>query len=127
MRRVFVIAVIVALLGSTGVALAAGPTINTDPHRVAQGGVVRVFGVVPGCARGDTVTLLSRAFSHRHEFAGVPAIFATVGRHHHYSKRTTIPARRRPGRYRITGRCGGGNLGVVAHLRVTASATPVPY
>ena len=120
MRRVFLIALVVTLLGSTGVALAAGPTINTDPTRVAQGGVVRVFGVVPQCARGNTVTLLSRAFSHRHEFAGVPAIFAIVGRHHRYSKRTTIPAQRRPGRYRITGRCGGGNLGVIAHLRVTA-------
>jgi hypothetical protein len=120
MRRVFLIALVVALLTSTGVALAAGPTINTDPTRVTQGGVVRVFGVVPQCARGNTVTLLSRAFSHRHEFAGVPAISAVVGRHHRYSKRTTIPAQRRPGRYRITGRCGGGNLGVIAHLRVTA-------
>jgi hypothetical protein len=120
MRRVFLIALVVALLASTGVALAAGPTINTDPTRVTQGGVVRVFGVVPQCARGNTVTLLSRAFSHRHEFAGVPAISAVVGRHHRYSKRTTIPAQRRPGRYRITGRCGGGNLGVIAHLRVTA-------
>lgn len=120
MRRVFLIALVVTLLGSTGVALAAGPTINTDPTRVAQGGVVRVFGVVPECARGNTVTLLSRAFSHRHEFAGVPAIVATVGRHHRYSKRTTIPAGPRPGRYRITGRCGGGNLGVIAHVRVTA-------
>jgi hypothetical protein len=127
MRRVLLTALVVGLLGSTGVALAAGPTINTDPHRVAQGGVARVFGVVPGCARGNTVTLMSRAFSHRHEFAGVPAIFATVGRHHRYSKRTTIPAARRPARYRITGRCGGGNLGVIAHVRVTASAMPVPY
>jgi hypothetical protein len=120
MRRVFLIALVVTVLASTGVALAAGPTINTDPTRVTQGGVVRVFGLVPQCARGNTVTLLSRAFSHRHEFAGVPAISAVVGRHHRYSKRTTIPAQRRPGRYRITGRCGGGNLGVIAHLRVTA-------
>jgi hypothetical protein len=120
MRRVFLIALVVTVLASTGVALAAGPTINTNPTRVAQGAVVRVFGVVPQCARGNTVTLLSRAFSHRHEFAGVPAISAVVGRHHRYSKRTTIPAQRRPARYRITGRCGGGNLGVIAHLRVTA-------
>ena len=68
MRRVFLIALVVTVLASTGVALAAGPTINANPTRVAQGGVVRVFGVVPQCARGNTVTLLSRAFSHRHEF-----------------------------------------------------------
>jgi hypothetical protein len=117
-RTLLVIAVAVALLATATVALAAGPTINVDPHRVHRGDAVRVFGVVPGCARGDQVTLLSRAFSHRHEFAGVPAIFATVGRGHHYSRRTTIPAGRRTGRYAINGRCGGGNLGVTAHLRV---------
>jgi hypothetical protein len=111
-------AVAVALLTAAGAAIAAGPTINVDPHRVHRGDVVRVFGVVPGCQRGDRVTLLSRAFSHRHEFAGVPAIFATVRRGHHYSKRTTIPAGRRARRFAVSGRCGGGNLGVTAHLRV---------
>jgi hypothetical protein len=80
--------------------------------------MVRVFGVVPGCARGDQVTLISRAFSRAHEFAGVPAIFATVRRGHHYSHRTRIPAHKRARRYTIRGRCGGGNLGVRAHLRV---------
>jgi hypothetical protein len=118
MRRVLVIGLVVTLLASTGVALAAGPTIKVNPTAVAQGYEVRVFGVVPGCAVGNRVTLLSRAFSHRHEFAGVPAIFAEVKAGHKYSKRTTIPAGRRPGRYSITGRCGGGNLGVTAHLRV---------
>jgi len=117
-RTLLVIALAVALLATATVVQAAGPTIQVDPHRVHRGYVVRVFGVVPGCPRGDRVTLLSRAFSHRHEFAGVPAIFATVGRRHHYSRRTTIPATRRPGRYAVRGRCGGGNLGVTAHLRV---------
>jgi len=118
-RRSFALALVIVLVATTGVVLAAGPTINVEPKRVQRGEVVRVFGVVPGCAIGNRVTLLSRAFSHRHEFAGVPAIFAEVQRGHHYSRRTRIPARRRPGRYAITGRCGGGNLGVTAHLRVT--------
>jgi hypothetical protein len=113
-----VIAVIAALLATAGVVLAAGPTINVDPHRVHRGEVVRVFGVVPGCARGDQVTLISRAFSHSNEFAGVPAIFAEVRRGHRYSRRTRIPAKRQPRRYAIHGRCGGGNLGIAAHLRV---------
>ena len=113
-----VIGLVVSLLVATGVALAAGPTIKVSPTTVAQGYQVRVHGVVPGCAVGNQVTLLSRAFSHRHEFAGVPAIFARVKAGHKYSKSTSIPARRRPGRYSITGRCGGGNLGVTAHLRV---------
>jgi hypothetical protein len=117
---------VLGLLASTGAVLASGPTIKVDPKRVPQGQVVRVFGVVPGCARGDQVTLLSRAFSHRHEFAGVPAVFATVRRGHRYSKRTRIPFRRRAKRYAITGRCGGGNLGVTAHVRVTRVRL-VPY
>jgi len=118
MRRSFALALLL-VFATAGVVLAAGPTINVEPHRVQRGEVVRVFGVVPGCAIGNQVTLMSRAFSHRHEFAGVPAIFAEVGQGHHYSKRTRIPARRRPDRYAIRGRCGGGNLGVTAHLRVT--------
>jgi hypothetical protein len=80
--------------------------------------MVRVFGVVPGCPIGDQATLISKAFSHRHDFAGLPAVFARVRPHHRYSVRTTIPAARKARRYVITGRCGGGNLGVHATLRV---------
>jgi hypothetical protein len=118
MRRIFAVGVVVALLASAGVVHAAGPTINTDPKQVYQGYSVRVFGVVPGCARGNIVTLMSRAFSHKNMFAGVPAIFAEVRREHKYSTRTRIPLRRQPGRYKIAARCGGGNLGVTAYLRV---------
>ena len=35
---------------------------------------------------------------------------------------TTIPRSRRPGRYVITGRCGGGNLGFAVSLRVRIPA-----
>ena len=118
MRRMFAVVTVVTLLVSAGVVYAAGPTINTDPKQVYQGYSVRVFGVVPGCARGNPVTLMSRAFSHKHMFAGVPAISAEIGRRHKYSTRTSIPVRRSPGRYKITARCGGGNLGVTAHLTV---------
>jgi hypothetical protein len=99
-------------------AVAAVPTIKVTPNRVHRGHVVRVHGAVPGCPRGDRVTLISRAFSHKHEFAGLPAVFARVGAHSQYSVRTRIPAGRRARRYTITGRCGGGNLGVSASLRV---------
>jgi hypothetical protein len=64
------------------------------------------------------VTLISRAFSHRHDFAGLPALYARVRTNGDYSVRTRIPVTRRPARYRIGGRCGGGNLGVSARLRV---------
>jgi hypothetical protein len=111
--------VVGAALGPPVALAATSPSISVRPHRVLAGDRVRVFGNVGGgCVRGDRVTLISRAFSHRHEFAGLPAVFATVGRHGNYSVRTRIPKRRAAHRYRITGRCGGGNLGVHATLRV---------
>ena len=118
--RIRHIAVVVLVLAGTVAApvLAAGPTIAVSPARVHRGRLVRVHGVVPGCPRGDRVTLLSRAFSHRREFAGEPAVFARVTARSRYSVRTRIPSRRKPGRYRVTGRCGGGNLGVSAALTV---------
>src|SRR3954447_24484454 len=71
---------------------AAGPAIHVAPGSVHRGGLVRVYGDVSGgCARGDTVTLISRAFSRRHEFAGVPATFAVVHAGGKFSKRTRVP------------------------------------
>ena len=115
----FVSAAAVALaVGLAAPAVAAAPTIQVSPGTVHRGHLVRVHGVVPGCPRGDEVTLISRAFSHRHDFAGLPAVFARVGARQRYSVRTRIPAHRKAGRYTISGRCGGGNLGVTASLRV---------
>jgi hypothetical protein len=119
MRRSRVLLAALAAVGAlVAPAAAATPTINANPNPVERGRTVRVHGIVPGCARGNRVTLISRAFSGRHRFAGVPAVFARVRAQHRYSVRTRIPATKRPGRYRITGRCGGGNLGVSTRLRV---------
>ena len=80
---------------------------------------VLVRGVAGGCTSGDTVTVISRAFAATHSFAGVPAVFAQVGSAGRFSAVTRIPATRAPGSYVVTARCGGGNLGVSAHLTVT--------
>jgi hypothetical protein len=101
-----------------------GPTLKVTPGRVRAGRRVNVSGnVAGGCVRGHAVTLLSRAFTNTYTFASIPAIHATVGSQGGFSVKTTIPASRKPqaasrkpGKYTITGRCGGGNLGVVAHL-----------
>jgi len=90
------------------------------PNPVQRGHLVRVHGIVPGCGPGNSVTLISRAFAHVHDFAGLPAVFARVRSNDRYTVRTRIPSSRRPGRYRISGRCGGGNLGVFVRLRVLA-------
>ena len=102
------------------VRFAVGPSIRTRPRRVRAGRSVRVFGLAGGCPRGDTVTLLSRAFPAGHEFAGVPAVSAQVNARDGYSVRVRIPASRAPGRYSIGARCGGGNFGVTGHLTVLA-------
>jgi hypothetical protein len=120
MRRSSAAILAVAGLGLLPGAALAAPTIHASPNPVHAGKKVRVFGDAGGCPAGDRVTLLSRAFSHKHEFAGVPAVFATVRVSGHYSKRTRIPLARTPKRYKITARCGGGTFGVVRKLRVLA-------
>jgi hypothetical protein len=99
-------------------AVSAAPTIKASPNPVKRGTFVRVFGVVTGC--GGSVTLISKAFVHTHDFAGLPAVFARRAADGSYSVRTRIPSTRRPATYTITGRCGGGNLGVTRKLKVTA-------
>jgi hypothetical protein len=95
-----------------------GPSIRAAPSSVTAGHSVRVSGLAGGCPAGDQVTLISRAFSHAHEFAGVSAVFATVRSDDTYAVRTRIPAGRRAGSYPITARCGGGSFGVSAPLHV---------
>ncbi len=97
-------------------AAASGASIHVSPSNVHRGHTVRVYGSAPGCS--GPVTLLSQAFVHTHEFAGVPAVYANVGQGGAYSVNTKIPAGRAPAHYVITGRCGGGNLGVSAALHV---------
>jgi hypothetical protein len=118
--RVAISVVAAALLASTALADRSDPLLAASPNPVHAGSQVRLHGRVPGCPAGDQVTLISRAFSHRHEFAGVSAVFATVRSDGHFSVRTRIPRTRKPARYSITGRCGGGNLGFSRHLRVLA-------
>lgn len=95
-----------------------GPSIRATPSSVAAGAFVRVAGLAGGCPAGNQVTLISRAFSHAHDFAGVSAVFATVGSGDTYAVRTRIPASRQAGTYSISARCGGGTFGVTAQLRV---------
>jgi hypothetical protein len=99
-------------------AVSAAPTINASPNPVKRGHTVRVYGVVTGC--GGSVTLISKAFPHTHDFAGLPAVFAARNSHGSYSIKVRIPATRAAKTYTITGRCGGGNLGVTRKLKVTA-------
>jgi hypothetical protein len=112
-----IVAAVAVMLCAAG-ATAAPITLSVSPTTVRAGGVVTMKGFADGCAVGNTVFILSRVFVHAHEFAGVPAVLARVRAGGRFGVRTTIPRARRAGRYVLTARCGGGNLGVSAHLRV---------
>ena len=108
---------------------ASAATINVSPSTVAVGGQVTVSGDVlangqPGCEVPGDVTLISPAFQGLGEFAGVGAITAPADSSGNFSVTATLPATTGPGTYEITGRCGGGNLGVSASLTVVAPASP---
>jgi hypothetical protein len=109
---------VVLAIGGASPAAPATATIKVKPAAVHRGKHVRVYGVVTGC--GGAVTLISKAFPHTHDFAGLPAVFAPRRGDGSYSVRVRIPSTRRPGAYTISGRCGGGNIGVTRRLRVLA-------
>ena len=116
--RAVLLAVVCAALVAVPALAAKRPTIIATPNPVKAGHTVTIHGIVPGCPRGDQLTLISQAFSHRHDFAGLPAIFATIKAHSAYTVTTRIPATKTRGPYAISGRCGGGNIGVTRVLNV---------
>jgi hypothetical protein len=103
--------VALVLAASTG---AATRFLHVSPTSVARGGTVTVSG--KGCRAGDTVYLISTPFVGN---AFVQHSVATRARANGtFSRVVRIRRYVRIGRYLITARCGGGNLGVAARLRV---------
>jgi hypothetical protein len=118
MRRLVASSLVLVPLVATAGAAGSPVHLTISPAIVARGGTVHIRGNADGCTRGNTVFVISRAFVHTHEFAGVPAVLARVRAGGAFRATTVIPRSRRPGRYGVTARCGGGNLGVLAHLTV---------
>jgi hypothetical protein len=103
-------------------AWAAPVAIHVSPSSVVAGDTVTLSGSAgPDCS--GPVTLISKAFVHTHDFAGLPAVFAAVKPGGAFTTTTEIPRSRAAGTYTITGRCGGGNLGVSATLMVRAPSS----
>jgi hypothetical protein len=103
----------VALLVA-GTLSAATPQLSVRPVTIARGGTVTVSG--KGCRAGDLVYVISPPFVGN---AFVPHSVATRARSNgSFSRHVRIRTSIRTGRYLITARCGGGNLGVAARLRV---------
>ena len=118
-RASALVAVVAAVLFGATVSSAAGGrvTLRVRPAAVSPGAQVRVSGNAAGCPRGDTVMVLSRAFAGA-TFAGVGMIPARVREGGAFAATGRVRRRARDGRYVVTARCGGGNLGVTAYLRV---------
>ncbi len=124
MRRMFALIGIVTVVVCAAALPAAAATITVSPTSVQTSGTVTVAGDVlvngaRGCAVGDDVTLISNAFAGISEFAGEGAVVVPVDSTGHFSSPVTLKSSVPAGTYSITGRCGGGNLGVTATLTVT--------
>ena len=109
---------------------AAAATITVSPSSVAAGGQVTVSGDVlangqPGCTVPGQVTLISPAFVGLGEFAGTPATTAQADAAGSFSTTVTLSPSVNPGTYDISGRCGGGNLGVSATLTVVPAPVSI--
>jgi hypothetical protein len=115
-----------AVLGlATSAHAAQESTISVSPKVVAAGQAVRISGSTPisGCPADDDAILTA-----------TEALFPEAGFGPHvprdssgaFSVSYTVPTSTPPGVYRIGFRCGGGNVGVSARLRVTGQVGTVP-
>jgi hypothetical protein len=120
MTRLLLLAAIAlgAAVTATATAAPSRPVITVTPSHVHRGNTVTISGNAGTCPVGDTVILMSRAFHTGNHFAGVPAVLTKVRARHRFHATTRITPATRTGRYTVTGRCGGGNLGVSASLVV---------
>ena len=118
MHRVLIAVAALTMVFLTSGSAATPPSITLTPNPVTRGHSVVITGSAGGCAVGNRVSIISKAFVHTHDFAGLPAVLAKVKYGGHFRVTTRIPATKRPGRYTVTARCGGGNLGLLKHLTV---------
>jgi hypothetical protein len=130
-RRLPAIALIALVVLVLGAASAVAATIDVNPSTVSTGGQVTVSGDVlangqPGCTVPGDVTLISPAFDGLGEFAGVGATTATADASGNFTTTVTLSSNVAPGSYTVTGRCGGGDLGVSASLTVAPTPVTIP-
>ena len=111
------------MVGVLSVTTASAASIVVAPTSVPVGGTVTVSGDVLGprgtaCVAPGQVTLISGAFAGQGSFQNQD-VETTADGNCRFSTKATILSGVQPGTYSITGRYGGGNLGVQATLAVT--------
>ncbi len=87
------------------------------PHTAAAGATIRVTGKAGTCNAGSTVIALSGAFP-GHAY-GEGTLTGRVRADHTFTIKGRVRRSAAPGRYEVSARCGDGNLGVSAYLRVS--------
>ena len=118
MSRTFAVALVVlAAVAMVASATASRPRISVRPGTVSPGGLVHVSGNAGSCAAGNTLTLISSAFP-GHAY-GKGTLTGRVGAGHAFSISGHVRSDARAGSYTVSARCGGGNLGVSATVRVS--------
>jgi hypothetical protein len=124
MRRLLALAIaMVPVIWFAAPAAAAAPTLHVNPNAVSAGGSVQVTG---SCEPNTTGFAISPAFVHdaSHDFAGVGAAPFSTNATGAFSVTAQVASSTAPGRYSVTARCGGGNLGISATLTVAADSAP---
>jgi hypothetical protein len=98
---------------------ANNPYVKVHPTTVSGGNSVKVFGWVGNeegedageraCGRGDRVTIYSNAFAGaaKHTYRHIPALYAKVDKHHHFSTSAIISSNVAPRTYKIKAVCQG--------------------
>lgn len=103
--------------------------VKVSPNKTNPGKTITVSGSVGHRCRighkGDGATIISKAFkgATKHNFAGVPAISASLAtsKTGAFSVKVKLSKNLKPGKYSVSGRCGGGNFGSTT-LKVTKAA-----
>ncbi len=117
MSRTFAVALIMlAAAAVVASATASRPRLTVRPGAVSPGGAVHLAGNAGDCAVGATVTAISRAFP-GHAY-GDGTLTGTVRVGHAFSIAGHVRTALRPGSYHVSARCGGGNFGVGATVRI---------
>ena len=118
LRVVAAVATAACTIAATAVAALSAVSLTVAPSVVHEGRLVVISGSAGDCPAGDTATITSRAFVRKHEFAGVPAAVAKVRSDGRFQTKARIRRRLRARLFVVTARCGGGNLGISAHITV---------
>ena len=133
MKKLIVAVVGMAAFAPGALAASSSHFLKVSPAKVAQGKTVTVSGSVDhGCGighKGDVATIFSKAFkgATKQNFAGVPAVSASLANSKDgtFSLKVRLASNVKPGKYSVSGRCGGGLFGSTT-VKIT-SGLPQAY